>query len=848
MGEVYVANFGDNDNPYAVSFFGTVFEDRNVNGAPDLPEPPISGVTVTLMGDPVPSVTNEWGQYTFLIAGLGTYTVTETDPSGYVSTVAIPGSPQVSAADSNTLVAVVSGLGTDLGDNLYGDAQATQVITVSGYVWDDNGAGSGNAGDGIWDAPDEPGLSGAIVSLSSGLARATGADGSFQLYAPAGQAITITEADPANYVSTGAIAGNDADRADDDTIVVRGTLGGGAASEGHRFGDVLPADLAVLKSDDPDPMVAGMTLTYTLTYTNYGPGVARPVYITDTLPDGVAFGGVVQQDALLAGPVQADSQLSWSMPDLPEGTSDAIVFTVTVDVSSLGTLQNTVVITSSTPDTNLGNNTDDESTTATTAAIIQGTVFNDTNGNGVQDGTEVGIPDVLVTLDGTLTATTDVGGGYSFSIVRGGVHSVVETDLAGYFSTTPNRVQVDVVLGSVYTVDYGDAASASAGFATVYGTVFEDVDGNGNWDSDELGIPGVTVTLDGSTTATTGGYGGFSFSTAVAGTHNVVETDPPGYFSTTPNTITLSVSLGQGYGVDFGDALATACSCPPDSYEQDDLPAQAGDLDAGSPQEHDFCDDAIDWMRFTAQAGNTYTVTTSSWGQRADTSLALLAPDGSTVLAMNDDYEGTTDFSSRIVWQAPANGIYYIRVTERADLTGCATDYRVWLERMETDIIYLPLVIKSPAGLAVTEIRPTGIITHTCPDPWEPDDTWQQAQAIEIDVAQAHSFDSDPSLYAADKDFVSFDLVGGQTITFSVTAVTNTVTLLELYDEYGEGLNLTGSGQLVWTAPSTGRYHLSVSPQTTSFGCADTVGYELLAQIKARADTYLPIVLREPSP
>ena len=43
------------------------------------------------------------------------------------------------------------------------------------------------------------------------------------------------------------------------------------------------ADLAVFKYDNPDPVAAGNTLTYTIVVTNYGPSDAQNVVITDTL-------------------------------------------------------------------------------------------------------------------------------------------------------------------------------------------------------------------------------------------------------------------------------------------------------------------------------------------------------------------------------------------------------------------------------------------------------------------------------------------------------------------------------------------------------------------------------------
>jgi uncharacterized repeat protein (TIGR01451 family) len=66
-----------------------------------------------------------------------------------------------------------------------------------------------------------------------------------------------------------------------------------------------------------------------------------------------------------------------------------------------------------------------------------------------------------------------------------------------------------------------------------------------------------------------------------------------------------------------------------------------------------------DWFAFTAVAGQTYVLETSDLGPRADTLLALYAAtDCGTPLAENDDINYPHDVASRIVWTAPANGVY----------------------------------------------------------------------------------------------------------------------------------------------------------------------------------------------
>ena len=204
----------------------------------------------------------------------------------------------------------------------------------------------------------------------------------------------------------------------------------------------------------------------------------------------------------------------------------------------------------------------------------------------------------------------------------------------------------------------------------------------------------MSITLDGSLAVTTGHYGGYSFASATPGTHVVLETDPNGYSSTTPNTTTVDVTLGNGYQVDFGDMEITTCD--PDLYEHDEITENARVIIVGTNQVRQFCDDAIDWAWFAADAGEVYTITASSWGQRADTILALFDTDEQTLLAQNDDYPlGANDGSSRIIWQAPAMGSYYVRITNKRDLTGERTDYDLRVQGESTPLtIYLPVVMR----------------------------------------------------------------------------------------------------------------------------------------------------------
>ncbi len=116
------------------------------------------------------------------------------------------------------------------------------------------------------------------------------------------------------------------------------------------------ADLAITKSDDPDPVIPGTLLTYTLIVTNLGPSAAVNVVVTDMLPAQVTF--------VSAMPVPSSTApLVWLLGTLAPAEVRLITVTVQVRPEVTQTFTNTVVVDSETPDDNPTNNTDDEPTT-----------------------------------------------------------------------------------------------------------------------------------------------------------------------------------------------------------------------------------------------------------------------------------------------------------------------------------------------------------------------------------------------------------------------------------------------------------------------------------------------------
>ena len=127
----------------------------------------------------------------------------------------------------------------------------------------------------------------------------------------------------------------------------------------------LAADLAVTKTGAPSPVSAGGVLTYTVEVSNLGPADGQNVRLTDPLPDQLSNG----EYSLDSVTFQSWSG-SLSLGTLPAGGARTVVLRGTVRADAAETIQNTVTITSDTPDPDPTNNTATELTPVNTAADL----------------------------------------------------------------------------------------------------------------------------------------------------------------------------------------------------------------------------------------------------------------------------------------------------------------------------------------------------------------------------------------------------------------------------------------------------------------------------------------------
>jgi uncharacterized repeat protein (TIGR01451 family) len=136
-------------------------------------------------------------------------------------------------------------------------------------------------------------------------------------------------------------------------------------------------NLNVVKTDTPDPVIAGNNITYTITVSNVGAENATGVMLTDTVPANTTLVSFTVPSGWTRNDIVANQQLraTKSGPLLP-GPANAGVFTLVVRVNpstpaGLDRISNTATATTTSPvEIDSTNNSDTESTTVQTQANL----------------------------------------------------------------------------------------------------------------------------------------------------------------------------------------------------------------------------------------------------------------------------------------------------------------------------------------------------------------------------------------------------------------------------------------------------------------------------------------------
>lgn len=219
---------------------------------------------------------------------------------------------------------------------------------------------------------------------------------------------------------------------------------------------------------------------------------------------------------------------------------------------------------------------------------IQGTKFDDLNGNGLIDFGEAGVAGVTICITPLFSCITTNGnsfGNYSFANLPPGSYTVNEILPPGRINTTPLSQTVAVFSGqTIVGVNFGNRVPPPpVPPGALQGTKFDDLNGNGFKDGGEPGVAGVFICLQGFSCILTDPNGNYSFVNLPPGTYTVFESVPFGRVNTTPIFQTPTVASGlTTVDVNFGNRVITP---PPPDVQ---IVSQAGTTTNDTPTQSRF--------------------------------------------------------------------------------------------------------------------------------------------------------------------------------------------------------------------------------------------------------------------
>ncbi|PQO41765.1 SdrD B-like domain-containing protein [Blastopirellula marina] len=576
--------------PLPISISGTVYHDPNLSLTQDAGEEGIAGVSLSLwkkengifVDTGFTVTTDANGNYIFdesLGLQPGTYQVRETQPAGYFSVGAVPGTVEGAATgstvngDPDVLTEITIPLGGTAAID-YDFAEATPAM-IDGYVYHDRD------NDGIKEAG-EDGIAGVEIRVQG--VDVLGNPQSFTVTTDVNGYYKVTNMPPGVYEVLEVVQPPTYEDGKDTAGTVGGVTKGTANNPGDKISSVS------LKGGD-----SGV---------NYNFGEIRPaeihgrVQLTD--PDGNCYG-----DGVVTAPVEG------AVIKLYDG-SGTLIATTTTDAngeySFTGLLPGSYTIEEITPPGLIdggdhvgtiegvlvgqldGNDriADIELLSGDSGvhydfcehlpASLSGYVYHDRNNNGIREAGEEGITGTLVQLideNGIQAglAVTDENGFYEFAGLYKGQYQVVELqpfeyvdglDTAGtIFGTTVGTAVNPGDEINTIDVKWGDEGIeynfGEIKLGSISGYVYHDQDVSGTKDSGEEGISGVTVTLINTDTnesfvTVTDDAGYYEFNDLVPGNYRVLETHPIAYQDGTDSAGTINGSV-RGAAVNPGDEI-----------------------------------------------------------------------------------------------------------------------------------------------------------------------------------------------------------------------------------------------------------------------------------------------------
>ncbi len=368
-------NFGE----IGTSIAGTVFRDKAKNGTFEPgTDAPLAGQTVELFDSTgtvllATETTAADGSYFFPYLKIGTYVVKETQPAGYANTVGVAG------PNTRTVVAPAGGIGgLDFGETL---------ASIGGSVWldlDRDGVRDFVQPDGL-DAID-PAIPGITITLSDtnpstpDVVMVTDANGEYFFDNLAPDTYTVTESQPIANGDGADLPGSLGGTAAVNDVISNIVVVAGAVGASYDFAEVAAKVSGIVWLDsDLDGTVDGSETT-------------RLANVEITLDDGdplttdpTAMTNAVGYYEFLAVPV-GNYTIVETQPSGYASTSPASnQIAVEVAKDGLGVIADLA-------DNNFGE----------ALGGIGDRVWNDLDGDGVQDASEPGIPGVTVTITATI--------------------------------------------------------------------------------------------------------------------------------------------------------------------------------------------------------------------------------------------------------------------------------------------------------------------------------------------------------------------------------------------------------------------------------------------------------------
>ncbi len=560
------AAFGNlQQKPLPIEISGTVWVDNNLNLTREAGEATLPNVEVALFKQDSVSKqfvdtglrakTDSQGKYVFgkdLKLDPAVYRVVETQPAGYFSVGAKPGTiagqAKGSAADPNTLTDIAFEVGDTSAIN-YDFAEA-QPAEISGYVYrdDDN--------DGVRDQG-EVGIGQVEVRLvpittiagQQTVTVLTDGNGFYKFTGLAPGAYRVVEvAQPVGYRdgkdTAGTVDAKPVGVALNDAIEGI-TLNGNSRGVEYNFGELLLGSLSGMvflqaPGEDcdgtfsaNDKPLEGVSITLLNAQGNV---------VAQTTTNA---SGQYKFDELLPG-IYTIREVT--PPGLLEG--DAHVGTIkdiTIGVSDGGSIITNIALPA-------GGNGVHYDFCEASPATISGNVYHDKSNDGVRNANEPGIGNVTVALQnksGTTvaTTTTNSAGAYTFTNVLPGDYQIVETQPTGYLDGLDTAgkisgatrgaaqnpgdriVQITIKQGEAgIEYNFGELLPS-----LISGIVHVDLDKDCTWDTNEKLLSGVKIhLLDESgkelKSTVTNAEGYYEFLGLPPGKYTVVEEQPAGYF------------------------------------------------------------------------------------------------------------------------------------------------------------------------------------------------------------------------------------------------------------------------------------------------------------------------------